>query len=304
METISIENGELCAEIKVHGAELKSLMRKSDGQELMWEADSNYWGKTSPILFPFIGKLEGENYRYGGQTYPAEKHGFARDMDFAVAEKEDSRVVFAIESNDTTLEKYPFSFRLEMEYRLEGAALQAQYRVTNKGENPMYFSLGGHPAFACPLLVNGKRAGKRTDGSTIHLYGENHKPLATDSLQATEINVHKGLLTGEQYEVAMKQGVIPIVDHIFDKDALCFAGQGVREVGIADAAGREYIRMEADCPVWGIWSMPMSDASYVCIEPWWGICDTEGYEGTLEERPYTNQVAKGETWQHGFTLYI
>lgn len=304
METISIENGELRAEIKGHGAELKSLVRKSDGQELMWEADASYWGKTSPILFPFIGKSVGESYRYAGQTYPAEKHGFARDMDFAVAEKEESRVVFAIESNDTTLEKYPFPFRLEMEYRLEGATLQAQYRVINKGENPMYFSMGGHPAFACPLLVNGKRAGKRTDGSTIHLYGENHKPLAVDTLQSTEINVQNGLLTGEHFGVAMKQGVISIVDHLFDKDALCFVEQGVHEVGFADAEGKEYIRMAADCPVWGIWSMPTSDASYVCIEPWWGICDTEGYEGTLEERPFINCAQPGETWKHGFTLFV
>lgn len=304
METISIENGELRAEIKLHGAELKSLIRKSDGQEIMWEADPAYWGKTSPILFPFIGKLEGASYRYAGQAYPAEKHGFARDMDFVVVQKADDSVTLSIESNADTLQKYPFPFRLEMEYRLEGTALQAQYRVKNEGQKPMYFSLGGHPAFACPLLVNGVRAGKRTDGNTIHLYGKNHQPLEVNSLSATEINVNNGLLTGEHYGVAMNQGVISIVDHLFDKDALCFAEQGIEEVGFVDADGREYIRMKADCPVWGIWSMPTSDASYVCIEPWWGICDAQGYEGRLEERPYTNCVQAGEIWQHGFTLYI
>lgn len=304
METIVIENQKLRAEVKLHGAELKSLVRKSDGQELMWEADPAYWGKTSPILFPFIGKLEHAAFRHGGKTYEADKHGFARDMDFTVAQQESDRVIFAIESNEATLKKYPFPFRLEVEYQAVDTSLQVKYRVQNSGKGTMYFSLGGHPAFACPLIIDGKRTGKRTDGNTIRLYGENHKPLTGESAKATEINVSIGLLTGDHYEVKMDNGVIPIVDHIFDKDALCFAGQGVREVGIADATGKEYIRMEADCPVWGIWSMPMSDASYVCIEPWWGICDTEGYEGTLEERPYTNQVAKGETWQHGFTLYI
>lgn len=304
METIVIENGQLRAQIRLHGAELKSLVRKSDGQELLWEADPAYWGKTSPILFPFIGKLENGGFRYDGKFYEAQKHGFARDMDFTVVQQTEDKVVLAIESNETTLEKFPFPFCLEVEYRTVDAALQVWYRVKNQGQKEMHFSLGGHPAVACPLIKDGKRAGKRTDGSTIRLYGQNHQLLQETSLQATEINISNGLLTGESYAVALNDGKIPIVDHLFDKDALCFVDRGIMEVGIADASGEEYIRMKADCPVWGIWSMPQSEASYVCIEPWWGICDNQGYEGTLAERPYTNHVQGGETWQHGFTLYI
>ena len=62
--------------------------------------------------------------------------------------------------------------------------------------------------------------------------------------------------------------------------------------------------MDTDCPVWGIWSMPDSNAGYVCIEPWWGICDSKGYAGDVQSRPYTNQVNAGETWSCGYKMTV
>lgn len=293
---IQIENEQLIAEIESFGAELKSLKHKESNQEYMWEADPAFWGKTSPILFPFIGKLEGGVYRYEGTEYEIEKHGFARDMDYTVTLQEKDRVVFAIESTEESLKKFPFLFRLEVEYSLEGNAISEQIRVHNKGEKTMYFNLGGHPAFACPLVVNGERDGKRTN-SFVKVYG-------AEELQSTQINVATGLLTGAKLPVQAEEGVFPIVDHIFDSDALVFENIGVTAIGLLDKNRKEYIRMESPtCPVWGVWSMPTSDASYVCIEPWWGICDGAGYDGCLEERPYTNQVEAGSVWQDGFKIF-
>ena len=297
---ISIENEQLKAEIDSYGAELKSIVKKDTNQEYLWEADPAFWGKTSPILFPFIGKLEGGVFRHNGKTYEMDKHGFARDMDFSVTAQEKDRVVFAIESTEDTLAKFPFPFLLEVEYRAEGNCVTEQVKVHNQGEETMYFSLGGHPAFACPLIKNGTRSGKRTD-CFVKLYGVDGK----EALDSTEINVSVGLLSGKTFPVKMKDGVFPIVNHIFDSDALVFAKQGVTAVAFLDSEGKEYVRMEAEtCPVWGIWSMPTSDASYVCIEPWWGICDGEGYQGTLEERPYTNYVEEGKVWQDGFRIVV
>lgn len=135
----------------------------------------------------------------------------------------------------------------------------------------------------------------------IESFGAENKSV----LESTEINVAIGLLTGKTFPVEVKDGIFPIVDHIFDSDALVFASQGVTAVGLLDADGKEYVRMEADsCPVWGIWSMPAGEASYVCIEPWWGICDAMGYDGALEERPYTNHVESGQVWQDGFKITV
>uniref|UniRef100_UPI0040574939 aldose 1-epimerase family protein n=1 Tax=Acetatifactor sp. TaxID=1872090 RepID=UPI0040574939 len=297
---ITIENEKIRAEIESFGAELKSLVRKSSNQEYMWEADHAFWGKTAPILFPFIGKLEGAHYRYNGKIYEADKHGFGRDMDYQVITQEQDRVVFAIESTDRTLVKFPWPFLLEVEYRLEDCSIIEQVRVHNRGKETMHFSLGGHPAFAAPLVKDGVRTGARTDCS-VKMYGAEDK----DVLYSTQINIADGLLTGVKLPIEVKNGVFPIVDHIFDSDALVFASEGVTAVGLLDADGKEYVRLEAaTCPVWGVWSMPTSEASYVCIEPWWGICDAAGYEGTLDERPYTNYVEAGEVWQESFKMIV
>lgn len=297
---IAIENEFLKVEIESFGAELKSMIKKENHQEYMWEADPVHWGKTSPNLFPFIGKLVDCTYRYNGESYVMDKHGFVKDMEFEVAQKQADKVVFAVESNEETLKKYPFTFRFEVEYSLEGAALTQQCRVINKSEETMYFCLGGHPGFACPLIKDGVRSGKRTD-CFLKLYGVDGK----EELEIREVDLSAGMLSGKALSLKVKDGVFPIVDGIFDGDALIFASQGVTAVALLDAEGKEYVRMDAPtCPVWGIWSMPSSDAPYVCFEPWWGVCDTVGYTGTLQERPYMNQAAAGETWTESFRIVV
>ncbi len=297
---IGIENELLKVEIETLGAELKSIVKRDSMQEYMWEADPAYWDGTSPNLFPFIGKLQDFTFRYQGQSYVMDKHGFAKNMEFQVVEQQKDRVLFAIESTPETLEKYPFPFRFEVEYHLEGASLLQQCKVQNQGKETMYFSMGGHPAFACPLMQNGVRNGKRTD-CFIKLYGVDGKEV----LDSAEVDLSAGLLSGNSFPVNIKDGVFPIVDHIFDGDALLFVSQGVTAVGLLNCDGKEYVRLEAPtCPVWGIWSMPISDASYVCFEPWWGVCDTVGYQGTLQERPFINQAAPGEAWQETFRIVI
>lgn len=299
-----LENEQIKAEIESLGGELKSLEDKGTGQEYMWEADPAFWGKTSPVLFPFIGKLESASYEYEKKRYEIEKHGFARDMEFAVAEREADRITFYIESNEDTLKKFPFSFRLEISYELGKRGITERWRVSNKGTGTMYFSMGGHPAFACPPKSGKADAGLRRTNCFLKLYGENLQPYTGNEVQSTEIMVPEGLLTGASFPVAVKDSLIPIEEHSFDKDAICLEKQGVRALGICDPAGREYVRLEADCPVWGIWSVPDSSASYICLEPWWGICDSRGYGGMLQERPYTNSAEAGEVWEQSFRITV
>ncbi len=290
-----LENEVLKVEIESFGAELKSIVKKQDNQEYMWEADPAFWGKTSPILFPFIGKLEGAKYNYNGTDYDMDKHGFARDMDFNVIKQETDNITFAIESNENTMKKFPFTFVLEVEYVLEADSVIENIRVINKGGEVMYFSFGGHPAFACPLVKGNKRT-----SCFVKLYGAENK----EKVYSTQIGVPDGLLTGVKTEIALENGVFAITDDIFDNDALCFAEEGITAVSLLDENKNEYIRMDTDCLVWGIWSMPDSNAGYVCIEPWWGICDSKGYAGDVQSRPYTNQVNAGETWSCGYKMTV
>ncbi len=132
-----LENERIKAEIESLGAELKSLVDKETGQEYMWEADPAFWGKTSPILFPFIGKLEGAAFWHEGKRIEIEKHGFARDLEFTVADPDPDKITFYLESNEDTLQKFPFGFRLEVTYLLNHKGITEKWRIVNKGSNTM-----------------------------------------------------------------------------------------------------------------------------------------------------------------------
>lgn len=298
-----LDNGQLTAVIKSFGAEPKSLRDKASGQEYLWEADPQFWGKTAPVLFPFIGKLAGAGFRHQDSFYQMDKHGFARDMEFSVIAKTEASITLAISDTETTQQKFPFPFRLELTYTLTERTLTAGWKVFNTGTETMYFSFGGHPAFACPLKGNGSARTDRTS-CFIRLYGQDGKPLPDTRLRSTDIGVPDGLLTGSSTELQTQDGFLTVTEHLFDQDALCLEKQDIHAVGLCDSEKNEYVRLEADCPVWGIWSVPDSRAGYICLEPWWGICDSREYQGSIADRPYTNSVKAGESCGDSYRIII
>lgn len=55
-----LENTNLKITVDSQGAELKSVFNKLTQQELLWQANPNFWGKSSPVLFPIVGTLKNE----------------------------------------------------------------------------------------------------------------------------------------------------------------------------------------------------------------------------------------------------
>jgi len=43
----------------------------------------------------------------------------------------------------------------------------------------------------------------------------------------------------------------------------------------------------------GLWTKP--GAAYVCVEPWHGIADPEGYDGDFRAKPGVFEIAAGGT---------
>ncbi len=287
-----LENSRFKVTLESMGAEIKSVWDKKLELEHMWSGDPAYWGKTAPFLFPFIGKLEKEQFIHEGRVYPADKHGFGQRVEYEVAEQTHDSIRFRIQDTDATREKYPFSFELEIAYVLQADGIREDWYVKNTGDNPMYFSVGGHAAFACPPAGQGVR-GSRV-GQKIRLYGVGKKA----ELQTLRLN-DKGVITEEFWLVKLDKGCFEITEGLFDGDALIFDQAGIIAAALCDVEGKEYVRVECDAPVWGIWSHPDSGAGYVCLEPWYGICDYDGYEGELSERPHTQKLLPGETWTGG-----
>ncbi len=295
---IRLENETVRAEIHTKGAQLRSLVSKSTGQEYMWNGDERYWGDVSPLLFPFIGMLQDGAYRHGGKEYSAPKHGFVRREEFQVVVQKPDWVVMSISDTEAMKEMYPFSFCLEAEYRLEKNGVSVSWRVTNKSQEVMPFSIGGHPAFFCPPRVPGEEPGRRTE-CFLHLTARKGK----EKLLERRVVSPRGLLEKEGELLEHREGALPIAAGLFDRDALLLVDQ-LEAVALQDKAGRDYVKVTCDAPAWGIWSVKSDEAGYVCIEPWWGLCDSEGYQGELSERPLTNFAGPGETWTGGYRIEL
>ena len=57
-EQMKLENDQIEVIVNYYGAELRSLRKKATDQEYLWNADAKYWGRTSPVLFPFVGGVK------------------------------------------------------------------------------------------------------------------------------------------------------------------------------------------------------------------------------------------------------
>ena len=74
-----MENENLRVQISDHGAELSSIYDKAADREAVWIGDPAFWNRHAPVLFPFVGKVNGGFYTHKGVKYPMGQHGFARD---------------------------------------------------------------------------------------------------------------------------------------------------------------------------------------------------------------------------------
>jgi len=279
---IQIENEQVKASVLGLGAELKSLVDKQSGKEWMWQADPAFWGKTSPILFPIVGALKENRYLFEGNKYNLPRHGFAREMNFDVCEHAGHLVVFGLSSSDETRALYPFEFDLEVEYCLEGMALRVEYRVKNSSaKEPMWFSLGAHPAFA--IEVNGDKS-----YSDYQLYFEQDEVLNLHPL-------HDNLLRRKAQILPLEKGLLPLSYPLFYNDALVMTDlKSERIVLMNSQDDRKLTFSFVDFPHFGIWAA--KDADFVCLEPWSGVADFEDHNGELTQKFGINRLEPQGLW--------
>jgi galactose mutarotase-like enzyme len=121
-------------------------------------------------------------------------------------------------------------------------------------------------------------------------------------IRSTKIT-QKGFATDEFIEYPLENGYLKIDDNLFDNDALVIENQNIKEVSITDKNKKPFVTIKMDCPLFGIWS-PSRTAPFVCIEPWYGRCDSDGYNGTLEERKYQNKLNINEEFKAEYSIII
>lgn len=296
MADIIMKNETLEIGIHLHGAELKSLRKLSTDTEYLWCADPAYWNRTSPVLFPFVGGVKNGIYRHEGKVYRIGQHGFARDREFTLLSQTEDTAWFALEDDEESRKIYPFAFRLEIGYQLLKDGVKVMWKVKNPAEEVMYFSIGAHPAFNCPL-----RQGEKQTEYQICLQDKEGKVL--NEFENT-IFGQGGTVTLRHETVKLEDGILPITETLFDNDAKVIENGQVQRVVLLDGSGEEYLAVEFDAPLVGIWSPPKKQAPFVCIEPWYGRCDSEVFDGELKDREWEQVLKPGEEFRAEYKIVV
>lgn len=303
-----LENNKLSVVIESFGAEIKSVKGKENEREYMWHGDKKYWGRTSPVLFPFVGSLKNKEFSVDGKKYPMGQHGFARDMEFELVSQSDNSILFVLKSNADTFSKYPYDFELRIGYELKDNSVKVIWEVQNTGSETMPFSIGAHPAFLCPVNDDSAKEGyKISFGKFTEKTGNTLLNTVIDINGVTspveEIRHHgntrdTGLAITEDIVLPLTEGCTSITPNFFDRCTYMIENNQANSVGLVDLMGHEYVTVLFDTPLFAIWSPEEKNAPFICIEPWYGRCDHVDFEGELKDREYTNFCENGQSF-HG-----
>jgi galactose mutarotase-like enzyme len=287
---VTLQNDKITIDINPKGAELSRLYSKETNLEYLWEGNPEYWSGRSPVLFPFIGNLKHDTYFFEGKKYHLPRHGFARNMAFAQTALESNLVTFTLFSSGETLEHYPFPFQLDITHELAGNKLLVKYKVTNTGERPMYFSIGGHPAFCIPF--------ERGTGYEDYY-------LAFDEIEEDGRwpLTHEGLIEALPVPYLIHSKTLALKKDMFVANALIFKHLKSRSVKLkTDLSPHGLTFSFPRFPYLGIWSTKSAD--FVCIEPWCGIADSVASDQQLIHKEGINMITPGQVFERTWSVEV
>lgn len=286
----TIENTAVKAVINPKGAELTSLVLKSSNLEYMWEGNSAVWGKHSPVLFPIVGTLKANAFRFREQSYSLSRHGFARDSQFAVESHTADAITFLLKSSEATLKVFPFHFEFRLRYTLTDHSLAVTYEVTNTGKYSMYCSVGGHPAFKVPLVES-------TTYEDYYLLFEQ-----TENSPRWMISPD-GLIEATSQPLLEQTNTLPLQKTLFQKDALVFKGLKSSRLSLKSDKTPHGLDMDfPGFPFFGIWAA--RDADFVCLEPWCGIADSVDHNQDITQKEGINKLKPKEVFMRTWTVTL
>ena len=256
-----LQNEFLSIKVNPVGAELSSLKNLETGIEHLWQGNPEFWASQAPNLFPVIGVL-----------------------------KEGNKLVFQLECSAETLEIYPFKFRFEISFQLNKKSLTVHHHIFNLDDKPLYFSLGGHPAFNAPINEN-------------EVYEDYHLEFDRKMDLRTYILNEDGLVSDTTEGILDNEDKIRLHKELFAKDALIFKNIPSKKVVLKSKNSGSILSVEyKDFKNLGIWAKP--GAPYVCIEPWLGIADVEGTDQNLKTKEGIETLAAGKDFQAAYTIDI
>lgn len=274
---ISLRSEDIRVCISTLGAEIISVTGK-DGTEYMWEGNPDIWGHHAPVLFPVCGALKDGKYNAYGESFDMPKHGFARFLDYTAETKGESFVSFKAEITEEYKKCYPYEYDFSAIYSLFKNALSVTYKVVNKDDRPIYFSVGSHEAYSCPGGI------------------ENFKIEFEKEEELYNLLTEGSLLSGEKERVDTEGKILKLKESFFLKDSLIFSG--IKSEKLSLLGKDEKRRVSVEFPGQHdlvLWMIP--GAEYICIEPWTALSDNAKSSGKIEEKPEITKLCPGKTYE-------
>jgi galactose mutarotase-like enzyme len=286
-----LQNEFLSIKVNPVGAELSSLKNLETGIEHLWQGNPEFWASQAPNLFPVIGVLKEGKFICENKEYQMPKHGFVRhNENIRLKEKTVNKLVFQLECSAETLKIYPFKFRFEISFQLNKKSLTVHHHIFNLDDKPLYFSLGGHPAFNAPISKN-------------EVYEDYYLEFDRKMDLRTYILNEDGLVSDTTEGILDNEDKIRLHKELFAKDALIFKNIPSKKVVLKSRNSGSILSVEyKDFKNLGIWAKP--GAPYVCIEPWLGIADVEGTDQNLKTKEGIETLAAGKDFQAAYTIDI
>lgn len=282
----TIKNAILSISADTFGAELHSINK--DGTEYLWQCGDS-WKRYAPVLFPFICSPTGKKYSAKGIEYtmPA-NHGFARDSEFEFLSKTENSVSFILKSNDETLKVYPYDFEFIVTYTLEDNRVIVSNLVKNTGNEDMYFYVGGHPAFNCPIEEN-------LEFSDFYVEYEKNETI----IQPLPDGTSRVIIDGENKYALSRQ--------LFDYDVIMKDKPASKSIALKSDKSDRAVTVEfpeSDCIA--VWSPTGDDnATFVCLEPWTSVptyADDEDF--AIENKKHAIKLSANECYDYKYTIKI
>lgn len=291
---VTLSNNQLTIKINELGAEVSSVTDQKSGYEFMWQADEKYWGRHAPVLFPIVGRLKEDRYKYDGQTYEMSQHGFARDSMFEVREITEDTASFSLRDSPETLKKYPFKFELVIKYTLKENTLKVTYEVKNRStRKEMYYGIGGHPAFNVSQTTD-EHGVKEFNQISFQFEPNNEQlfiPLSTEGL--LNLNEAEKQIVGE----------IRLTHETFKEDALIYKIEPHSEMVLIDDVNQVEVRLNPlEMEYVGVWSPYPARGGFVCLEPWAGVADEQETSQQFNQKYGIHKLNPEQIMTHEYTM--
>lgn len=285
-----IKNTFLTVQCNTKGACLWSIQDKN-GKEFLWQGDSMYWSDRAPVLFPYIARLTQKKYTYKGKSYEMEIHGFAKDREFLVEQKEKDSVKLVMEDDEKTRLQYPFRFRLEVCYSLCNRCIKVMFRVFNKDDKTMYFGIGGHPGFFVPIEKN------LTFNDYYLEFSQASRPKKIKMSEDC-------FVLGEEDFCLINDKILCLKHELFNDDAIILK-ETPKEIALKSQEGmREICIRYPQMSYLGIWHKPKSNAPYICLEPWSSLPSRKNVIEDLEEQKDLQSLPVGKMYENLWEIEI